>query len=257
MIDTTYFGQPWQPVSILLKIREIVKLLILGLAKTTLLDYPGKLAATIFTGGCNFRCPYCHNGDLVLNVDSSERISENDILDFLKKRTGRLEGVCISGGEPTCQVDLVDFVKKAKALDYFVKLDTNGTNPDIVKELIENELIDYVAMDIKNSPDKYKNTIGDVSNFDFENIVKTKNYLIENRVEYEFRTTLVKGLHTKNDIIDMHKFIVGAKKWYLQSYVESDRVINPIFEGFTRQEIDGLITDVIGSDIEINIRGLS
>lgn len=194
---------------------------ILGLQKLTLLDYPGYVASTIFTGGCNFKCPFCQNASLV-NYEE-EDLGEENILEFLKMRKPYLDAICISGGEPTIQKDLKDFIKKVKNLGYLIKLDTNGTNPKILKELIDEKLINYVAMDIKNSKEKYDDTIG--LSYDISNIEESVNLLLEGNIDYEFRTTVVKDFHDDDDFIKIAKWIKGAKKYVLQQFVDSENVI--------------------------------
>lgn len=196
---------------------------ICGLTKTTLLDYPGKVAATIFFGGCNFRCPFCHNGDLVLHSGELPKYSEEEVLTFLKKRKNVLEGVCITGGEPTLYTDLPDFIKKIKDLGYMVKLDTNGSNPMMVQDLIERNLIDYVAMDIKAPISKYGKVCG--VSVDMDKIKQSVELLKSGRVEYEFRTTIVQEFHQKEDILEIGKWLLGAKYYYLQSYQDTEKNI--------------------------------
>ena len=195
-----------------------------GFQKITLLDYPGKVACTVFTAGCNFRCPFCHNASLVTHIDNSVSFSEQEILDYLEKRQGILEGVCITGGEPLLQPDIAKFLKKIKALGYAVKLDTNGSFPEKLKDLIEEKLVDYVAMDIKNSKEKYAETIGVDGKF-MENIEKSISYLLENKVDYEFRTTVVSQFHTPQDIVSIGEWIKGANKYFLQNFVDSGDLI--------------------------------
>ncbi|CBK75597.1 anaerobic ribonucleoside-triphosphate reductase activating protein [Butyrivibrio fibrisolvens 16/4] len=203
-------------------------MLILGLQKTTLLDYPGKVASTIFTGGCNFKCPYCHNRDLVMPPADVLAYSKDEIFDHLNKKKKILDGVCITGGEPTLHKDLPDFISEIKDLGLLVKLDTNGTNPQMLKSLVNDGLLDYVAMDIKHSKAKY-NSIANMIKFDLSAIEESVSFLKENSVEYEFRTTIMKECHTEDDIIEIGKWISGAYAYYLQSYRESEQVINPIF----------------------------
>lgn len=171
---------------------------ICGFNKTTLLDYPGKVASTIFLGGCNFRCPFCQNSVLVVDPGQQPDYEQDEILAFLKKRKGILDGVCISGGEPTLADDLEDFLGKIKELGYEIKLDTNGTRPEIVKDLARNGLIDKVAMDIKACPSNYPALSG-ISHPDMEKIRETAEFLLHGSLDYEFRTTVVKELHTEND----------------------------------------------------------
>ena len=195
--------------------REDVKFY--GLQKLTLLDFPGRMASTVFTGGCNMRCPFCHNRSLVFLNENDSDISTEDILEHLENRSKVLDGICITGGEPTLHKGLKDFIKKVKALGLQVKLDTNGTNFEVLKDLIEEGLLDYVAVDIKNCADKYPYTVG-LENFDLSEIEKVKNYLLEDHIDYEFRTTVVEQFHTVDDIEKIAKWIQGAKRYYLQNF---------------------------------------
>lgn len=195
-----------------------------GINKLSLLDYPSKTSAILYTSGCNFRCPFCHNG-LTLLENNSGFIPFEDILSFLNKRKGVLDGVVITGGEPTLHKDLKDKLIKIKELGYLIKLDTNGTNPEMLRELISLNLIDYVAMDIKNSLVKYPLTIGK-ENVDLSNITKSIEILKNSKIDYEFRTTLIKEFHTEEDIKSMSILLSGSKKLYLQKFKISDGVIN-------------------------------
>ena len=177
-----------------------------GLQKLTLLDFPGRLAATVFFGGCNVRCPFCHNASLVLSPDRCEKISEDELLSFLESRKGKLSGVCITGGEPTLYKELKGFIKKIKDMGFAVKLDTNGTSPDLLSELISEGLVDYVAMDIKNSQKKYALTVG--KEVDIEKIKRSVDILLSGKIDYEFRTTVVRELHEKED------FLAKAVEYY-------------------------------------------
>ncbi len=196
---------------------------ILGLQKLSMVDYDGHIATTIFTSGCNFACPFCHNSSLVTNIVQSEEIDINDILAHIKKRKGIIDAVVISGGEPTLQPDLIDFIKTLKEYDVLIKLDTNGTRPEVIKNLVENNLIDYIAMDIKNSPTKYAITAG--KGVDIEAIKTSIKYIIESNIDHEFRTTLVSEFHNTSDIVEMSKMLKGAKKWRLQKFVDNDNCI--------------------------------
>ena len=189
-----------------------------GFQKLTLLDYPGKVACTLFTAGCNLRCPFCHNASLVINPDMSNGISTVEVLDYLKKRQGIIEGVCISGGEPLLQPDIKAFIKQIKTMGYFVKLDTNGCFPEKLIELVSSGLIDYVAMDIKNCKKKYAMTVG-VDNFDITPVEKSVKFLKEGHVDYEFRTTIVKELHNVDDIQDIGVWLNGATRCFVQNFV--------------------------------------
>ncbi len=206
-----------------------------GLQKTTLLDYPGHLAATIFLGGCNFRCPFCHNSEL-LGPDAREEYSEEDILQFLKRRAGILEGVCITGGEPTLTHDLEPFIRKIRGLGYLVKLDTNGFQPEVLKDLISKGLLDYIAMDIKSGRDNYQQAAG-VPGLQINHIEESVSLLMNGTLPYEFRTTAVKGIHTAEDFMDIGKWIAGCSHYYIQNYVDSDQVLCPGYSSFTKEEL--------------------
>ena len=188
-----------------------------GLQKLTLLDYPGNMACTVFTGGCNYRCPFCHNRSLVFLNENDSEILVDDIMDYVRNRRKVLDGVCITGGEPTLHKGLKYFIKGIKELGLKVKLDTNGSNFSVVKDLVEQGLVDYIAMDIKNCPEKYPETIG-LTAYDLSEVIKTKNYLLENHVEYEFRTTVVKQFHEVADIEKIGEWIKGARHYYLQNF---------------------------------------
>jgi len=208
-----------------------------GFQKLTLLDFPGKIACILFTGGCNFRCPFCHNASLVRLKDTQEYSTE-EILSFLKKRQGILEGVCISGGEPLLQNGLSDFLREVKALGYSVKLDTNGSFPKKLKALVEEGLVDYVAMDIKNSFEKYEETAG--AKVDADAIKESMEFLLADNVEYEFRTTLVKELHTAEDVESIAKTIKGAKKYFLQNFVDSGDILCQNMSAFSEEEMKNM-----------------
>ncbi len=214
-------------------------MLIKGLQKLTLLDFPSKMACTVFTAGCNFRCPFCHNASLVTTVDD-DKIDEEDFFGFLNKRQGILEGVCVTGGEPTLQPDLEEFLYKIKSLGYEVKLDTNGYRPDVLKSAVNKGLVDYVAMDIKNSKEKYGITAG-VENFDISKIEESVDFLKNGSCPYEFRTTVVKELHTAQDIEQMAKWLQGSTRYYLQSFVDSGDLICSGYSGYDKNEMKNML----------------
>lgn len=197
---------------------------IFGLEKLSLVDYDGKVAATLFTGSCNFKCGFCHNSPLVLDYQKLPQISHDEIFDFLKKRQGILEGVCISGGEPTLCQDLPEFCQKIKDLGYPIKLDTNGTNPKMVKELFSNGLVDYFAMDIKNNKEDYAKIIG-FDKFDTKKVEESVDFFLGGGAPYEFRTTLIKEFHTKENIAKISEWIKGADKYFLQKFKDSESCI--------------------------------
>ena len=226
-----------------------------GLQKLTLLDYPEKVACTIFTGGCNFRCPFCHNASLVTHVEDAEVISEEEVLAFLKKRSGVLDGVCITGGEPLLQRDLEDFIRKVKALGYSVKLDTNGSFPQRLKHLAAEGLVDYVAMDLKNSKEKYAATVG-IPAFDLSPIEESVSFLMEGRIPYEFRTTVVREFHQKDDFIEIGKWIQGASAYYLQQFEDSGDLIQPGLHAYDRKVLVQA-ADVIEKYVKsVKLRGI-
>lgn len=214
-------------------------MLISGMQKLTLLDFPGKTAATVFTLGCNLRCPFCHNALLVTDIRAADIIPEDEVLSYLKKRAGILDGVCITGGEPCLQADLPDFIKKVKALDLSVKLDTNGTRPDVLRALINDRLLDYVAMDIKNSREKYAETAG-ILDFDLSTVEESVSLLLEGRVDYEFRTTVVRELHTVEDIGKIGEWISGAPRYFLQNFVDSGNIIGKNLSAHDAKTLDSM-----------------
>ncbi len=195
-----------------------------GFNKTTLLDYPEHIAATVFTGGCNFRCPFCHNGALVLDSVGQPVIPEEEVLSYLKKRQGILQGVCVTGGEPTLQKDLKEFLQKIKELGYPIKLDTNGYMPGVLWNLLQGHLIDYVAMDIKASRENYARAVG-LKNMDLSRIEESIGILNGSGIPYEFRTTVVKGIHTVGEFEEIGRWIEGCPTYYLQSYQENDNCL--------------------------------
>lgn len=209
---------------------------IYGLNKTTLLDYPDRIAATIFTGSCSFRCPFCHNGDLVICPETQPLIPEEEVLAFLKKRQKILSGVCITGGEPTLQPDLEDFLQKIRELDYSIKLDTNGYQPETVRRLIQKKLIDYIAMDIKSGPDGYALAAG-LPALDFSRIEASIQLLMSSDIPFEFRTTVVKELHSDHDFLQIGELIQGNEAYFLQSYQDSREVLHPGFHACPKEEM--------------------
>lgn len=227
-----------------------------GFQKLTLLDYPGRVACTIFTAGCNMRCPFCHNASLVTHIDNDNTFSTEEVLSYLEKRQGILEGVCITGGEPLLQPDIKEFITEIKKLGYAVKLDTNGTFPEKLKELVNEGLVDYVAMDIKNSKAKYKETAG-INNLDLSKIEESVDFLINGNMDFEFRTTIVSEFHTVEDIQDIVVWIRGAHKYFLQNFVDSGDLIG---QGLNPVTLDTLrvmrekATEIIPN---VELRGIS
>lgn len=200
-----------------------------GISGLSLLDYPGRMACTVFTGHCNFRCPFCHNAGLVLNPNSEPLIPDERVFELLDKRKGRLEGVAITGGEPTLNTDLEEFCAKVKARGLLVKLDTNGTNPSVIKKLVEAGLVDYIAMDIKAAPGNYAKAAG-LASFDMEPIFSSVDIIMgygaEKKTDYKFRTTVVGGIHDETDFEKIGNWIKGAKAYFLQGYRSSGEQID-------------------------------
>lgn len=214
------------------------KMIVDGFQKVTLLDYPNKVAAMIFTRGCNFRCPFCQNSSLIGCHPEEGKVTEKEIFEYLEKRKNILDGIVISGGEPTLQRDLKAFIQKVKRLGLFVKLDTNGSNPKLLKELIDEKLVDYVAMDIKSSFFKYQGISGAVVNM--ENTKKSIDLLKRGAVDYEFRTTLVREYHNEEDIENICSYIGTDSKYYLQNFVNSEEVIDQTLHGYDSYELNHL-----------------
>lgn len=225
-----------------------------GYNKTTLLDFPGHVATTVFTGACNFRCPFCHNADLVLDPSSQPLISEDEIMDHLKKRRGIVTGVCVTGGEPTLQKDLKEFLERIKELNLLIKLDTNGYRPEVLKDLVNSGLVDYVAMDIKSSLSCYPEAAGVDVNTDL--VKESIDFLINGSADYEFRTTVVRELHSSQNFKDLAETLKGAKRYFLQGYIDSDRVISRVFTSYTREELESFLPLLSSSVKEVSIRGV-
>ena len=234
-------------------------MLIGGLQKTTLIDFPGKIASLIFTVGCNFRCPFCHNPELVEPelIKGLDLIKEKDFFDFLDKRKKLIDGVSITGGEPTLHDDLIDFIKKIKSKGLAVKLDTNGTRPEVLKRLIDKNLLDYAAMDIKAPLNKYEKVVG--VKVDLEKIKKSIDLIMKNLADYEFRTTIVPNLLAEEDIIDLAKEIKGAKRFYLQQFVNKGKMLVEEYKEirpYPSQELEEIRDKVRGNFKVCEIRGL-
>lgn len=227
--------------------------MISGLQKMTLLDYPGKVACTVFLKGCNYRCPFCHNSELFLGKPET-LMSQDEFISFLEKRVGLLDGVCVSGGEPTLHPGLPALLRRIKALGYGVKLDTNGTRPDVLKALVAEGLVDYVAMDVKNSPARYAETVG-LESIDLAPLEESLRFMIEGGVPYELRTTLVEQLHDTETVEQMGQWLAslvpGKKphKLYLQSFVDRDTVV---YAGLTAPSAEsvGIYKEILNSYIE-------
>lgn len=228
---------------------------IYGLNKTTLLDYPEHVAATIFTGGCNFRCPFCHNGELVQDPDDFPLIPQEEVLAFLRKRSGVLSGVCITGGEPTLQPDLADFIREVKKIGLLVKLDTNGYRPQVLRSLLREGLPDYVAMDIKNCREKYGVTAG-CEGLEVRLIEESVQLLKESRIPYEFRTTVVRELHEAEDFDKIGAWLEGAKVYFLQAYRDNENVLREGFHAYTREEMERFLPLLQKRIERVELRGV-
>ena len=214
-----------------------------GLQKLTLLDFPEKIACTVFLGGCNFRCPFCHNASLVLEGRGGEDISEEEFFSHLDARRGKLYGVCVSGGEPTLYPDLPEFLRKIKAAGHAVKLDTNGYKPKVLSALIEEGLLDYVAMDIKNSPERYGETVG-IRDFDVDPIKESAKILMSGKVDFEFRTTIVREIHSVEDIRAIGEWLRGEEKFYLQGFKDSGDLICSGLSAYSDEEMEKLCEEL-------------
>jgi len=226
-----------------------------GIQKLTLLDFPERVACTVFFAGCNFRCPFCHNASLVVDIPPKGDITEEEFFSFLKKRQGILDGVCITGGEPLLQPDIENFMRKIKELGYAVKLDTNGSFPDKLKSLVEKGFVDYVAMDIKNCPELYAVTAG-VENLDIASIKESVAYLKEAHVPFEFRTTVVKDYHTKECFEKIGQWIRGTAKYFLQNFVDSGDLIGKDTKGCSEEEMKEFLAVVSSYVPSAKIRGI-
>lgn len=215
-----------------------------GLQKLTLLDFPGKIACTVFLGGCNMRCPFCHNGPLVIGVDRG-LMDSDDLLAFLDSRRGRLQGVCVSGGEPTIHPDLPELLSEIKSHGFAVKLDTNGTNPEMLYRLISDGLVDYVAMDIKNSIESYAITMGIDDPERAEELIEAVRtsaaLLMEGRVDFEFRTTLMRELHGEEEIEAIGRWLSGDEKFFLQTYRDEGDLLVGGFTAHSEEEKKTLV----------------
>ena len=228
---------------------------ICGFNKTTLLDFPGHVAATVFTGCCNFRCPFCQNGDLVLHPARVPQLDEQEVLRLLEKRRGILTGVCVTGGEPTLQPDLADFLRKIKELGLLVKLDTNGYLPEVIEGLFRQGLLDYIAMDIKTSPEHYAAVAG-LPGLQMDRIEKSAAFVQSCGLPYEFRTTVVRELHHSEDFLSIGRWLKGARAYFLQSYQESEGVISPVFSAYSKEELESFRSMLLPFILNPSLRGV-
>lgn len=228
-----------------------------GLQKTTLLDYPEKLAATVFLGGCNFKCPFCHNATLVILPNEVDSISEDEFFSYISKRKGVLDGVCVTGGEPLLSSGITEFIKKIKSLGLLVKLDTNGSFPDKLESLLDQKLVDYVAMDIKNCKEKYAITSGINANSEYiEKADRSIDIIMQKAPDYEFRTTVVRELHTIEDIVKIANRIKSAKKYFLQTYVDSGNTIKVGYSAYSASEMLEILENTRKVLPVTNLRGI-
>lgn len=213
-------------------------MIIKGIQKLTLLDFPSRVACTVFTAGCNFRCPFCHNASLVLG-NEGDIIPTEELFAFLEARRGRLSGVCISGGEPTLQPDLIQFIRRVREMGYAVKLDTNGYRPEVLRELLSEGLVDYIAMDIKTSRERYSAVAG--VDIDVSKIEESADMIMRSGIDYEFRTTVVKELHSGEDFTNIGNWLSGAKAFYLQGFIDSGDCISDGLNGYDKNGLDDLL----------------
>ena len=226
-----------------------------GMQKLTLLDYPGKVACTVFLSGCNLRCPYCHNPGLVLpDQINAPGIPEAEVFAFLEQRKGKLDGICITGGEPTLQPELPGFLEKLRELGYAIKLDTNGTYPGMLKGLLRDGILDYVAMDIKNSPQRYAETCGGADVL--SRVRESADLLLDSSIEYEFRTTVCKPLHTEKEMEEIGRWLRGAKRYFLQPFVDTGDLVSGGVQAHTQDELTRLRQAVLPDIPNTQLRGI-
>lgn len=226
-----------------------------GMQKLTLLDYPGKTACLLFTQGCNFRCPFCHNKDLLSNENAESMISEEEIFQYLEKRKGLIDGVCISGGEPLLQEDIDEFISKIRQMGFSIKIDTNGSSPSRLKRLIDKNLIDYVAMDVKNDFLNYDKTSG-VERLNIENIKRSIKIIEESNIEYEFRTTLVREFHKLGQLEKICEYLGPKAKYYLQNYRDCNSVLQMGLSGFEKEELLNMQNQLKITYPNVMVRGI-
>ncbi len=229
-------------------------MIIEGLQKLTLLDYPGHVACTLFAHGCNLRCPFCHNAGLVVRQPANI-INNEELTDFLNKRKGILDGICLTGGEPLAQKDAIEFIEFLRSFGYKIKLDTNGFYPERLKDIIDKGLVDYIATDIKSSPEGYARAVG-IDNIDLSPLNESIKLIMSSGIDYEFRTTAVKGLHIVSDFEKIGEWIQDASRYFIQQYIDSGDLIKGGFEAFNRQETEEILVAVRKYVKTAEIRGL-
>lgn len=229
-------------------------MIVCGFEKFSMVDYMGKICCTVFTGGCNFRCPFCHNGSLVVGDVKSNAIDVEDVLSYLRKRKGLVDAVCVTGGEATLQTGLAEFYRSVKAMGYLTKLDTNGLRPQVVRDLLDEGLLDYVAMDIKNSPEKYPLTTG-IASVDLDKINESVELLKTCGVNHEFRTTLIEEFHTEDDMKKIADWVSGARSYYVQGYNDAEGCIEHGFTPVSKQKAEKYLELFKGKVAEVGMRG--
>ena len=230
-------------------------MIIHGLQKLTLLDFPSHTACTVFTGGCNFRCPFCHNASLVAHPNEQPTLPLPEFFDFLKKRQGLLDGVAITGGEPTLQSDLPDFIREIRSLGFAIKLDTNGYKPDMLGSLIREGLLDFIAMDIKAAPRNYAAACG-LSVVDLTAVQQSIDLICASGLPYEFRTTYVKGLHTPADAEEISRWLPPSSPYFLQNFKDSGDILKPGYDSFSREEMEEFLVAAHRSLPQAQLRGI-
>lgn len=229
-------------------------MIVCGFEKFSMVDFDGRIACTVFTGGCNFRCPFCHNGALVVGNVKAQEIEMQEVFDYLKKRKGLVDAVCVTGGEPTMHKDLPDFLREVRSLGYATKLDTNGTNPQMLADVIAEGLVDYIAMDIKNSKAKYPQTIG-IERANLDDISKSVEILLNCGIDCEFRTTIIDEFHTADDMREIAEWIKGAKRYYMQKYKDNEGCISHGYSEVSRQKADEFVKIFEGKVGSVGLRG--
>ncbi len=225
-----------------------------GMQKLTLLDFPGKVACTLFAHGCNLRCPFCHNAGLVIRKPEN-KIDEDELTEFFNRRKGILDGICLTGGEPLARKDAIEFLRFLRSFGYQIKLDTNGFYPETLKKAIDEGLIDYIAMDIKSSRAGYPKAVG-IEDIDISPVLESVKIIMESGVDYEFRTTAVKGLHLVSDFEDIGEWIAGAKQYFVQQFIDSGDLISNGYEAFSPEETEKLLAAVRKSLPNAAARGI-
>lgn len=225
-----------------------------GYERFSMVDFEGKICCTVFTGGCNMRCPFCHNGALVVGDVKSNQIDDGEVFEYLEKRKGLVDAVSVTGGEATLQPDLADFLRRVRVLGYQIKLDTNGLRPDVLKSLLDEGLVDYVAMDIKNSPQKYAMTTG-LKNVDLDKINESMRIIKESGVDHEYRTTIIKEFHTLGDMQSIAEWVQGANNYFMQKYKDSEGCISHGYHEVDKEQAEQFAKLFEGKVARVGLRG--